>query len=84
VSKESAAEYHEYYETREELAVVDGGWDPWVKCAVCEEFLHKDEALKLDGLWFHETCLSDKDRVKAIMQEEMEGLTGPEDEEEVV
>lgn len=76
---ESAAEYYEFHETREELEAPSDHWDPWVKCATCEEFLVKAEALKLDGLWFHPHCMTDKDRVKAIEQEETEGLLDDED-----
>jgi hypothetical protein len=68
-------------ETLEELTSPPEHFEPWVKCATCEDFLHKDEALKLDGLYFHPDCLSDTDRVKAMEQEEAEGLT---DEDEVL
>jgi len=85
VSDPKVEEYYEYHESREELeAPLHGDFpDPWVKCSVCEEFLHEDEALALDGLWFHPACMTDKDRVKAIEAEETKGLSDTDGEEAV-
>lgn len=79
----TASDYYESHETREELEAPPEHFEPWVKCATCEEFLHTDAALKLDGLYFHPDCLSDKDRVKAIEQEEAEGLEEFQDDDEL-
>jgi hypothetical protein len=85
MSRESAATYYEYHESREELEapVSEDFTGPWAKCAVCEEFLATTEGLALDGVWFHPECMTDKDRVKAIEAEETEGLLDTDDEEVV-
>ena len=57
MSVESAAEYYEYHESREELEAPLWDDEPWVKCAACEEFMNKLMAVSVDGLWFHPGCL---------------------------